>query len=84
MECQAVEENCVRQSGSCSRNPHKNNISNHLMNINNIIDINSPHYEKYLCIGDFNSGISETVLRNLYKRKNLISEPTCFKNPDNP
>ena len=30
---------------------------------------------------------SETALRNfcdLYKLKNLVREPTCFKNPDNP
>ena len=71
----------------CSYNPHKNNISNHLMNLSKIIDRNSPRYDKYLCIGDFNSETSETALRNfcdLYKLKNLVREPTCFKNPDNP
>ena len=48
---------------------------------------NSSRYGKYLCIGDFNSETSETALRNfcdLYKLKNLVREPTCFKNPDNP
>ena len=33
------------------------------------------------------SETSETALRNfcdLYKLKNLVSEPTYFKNPDNP
>ena len=41
----------------------------------------------YLCIGDFNSETSETTLRNLcdlYKLKNLVSEPAFLKNPDNP
>ena len=57
------------------------------MNLSKIIDLNSAFYDKYLCIGDFNSEISETALRNfcdLYKLKNLVSEPTCFKNPNNP
>ena len=57
------------------------------MNLSKIIDRNSSRYDKYLCIGDFNSETSETELRNfcdLYKLKNLVSESTCFKNPDNP
>ena len=57
------------------------------MNLSKIIDRNSSRYDKYLCIGDFNSETSETALRNfcdLYKLKNLVREPTCFKNPDNP
>ena len=36
---------------------------------------------------DFNSEASETALRNLcdlYKLKNLVSEPNCFENPDKP
>ena len=71
----------------CSYNPHKNNISNHLMNLSKIIDRNSSRYGKYLCIRDFNSETFETALRNfcdLYKLKNLVSEMSCFKNPDNP
>ena len=51
-------------------NPHKNNISNHLINLSKIIDRNSSRYDKYLCIGDFNTETSETALRNfcdLYK-----------------
>ena len=57
------------------------------MNLSKIIDRNSSRYDKYLCIGDFNSATSETALRNfcdLYKLKNLVREPTCIKNPDNP
>ena len=57
------------------------------MNLSKIIDRNSSRYDKYLCIGDFNSETSEIALRNLcdlYKLKNLVSEPTCFKHLDNP
>ena len=35
-----------------SCNPHRNNISNHLMNLSKIIDRNYSRYDKYLCIGD--------------------------------
>ena len=50
-------------------------------------DKNHSRYGKYLCIGDFHSEKSETALRNfcdLYKRKNLVREPICFRNPHNP
>ena len=71
----------------CSYNPHKNNISNHLMNLTKFIDRNASRYDKHLCIGDFNSETSEVALRNfcdLCKLKDLVREQTCFKNPDNP
>ena len=89
IECLSIEINVCKTKWLliCSYSPHKNNISNHLMNLNKIIDRNSSCYDKYLCIGDFNSETSETALRNffdLYKLKNLVSEPTCFKNPHNP
>ena len=88
-ECLAIEINLRKTKWLliCSYNPYKNNISNHLMNFIKIIDRNSSRYDKYLCIGDFNLENSETALRNfcdLYKLKNLVREPTCFKNPDNP
>ena len=48
-------------------------------------------HDKYLWIEDFNSETFETALsicalnlRDLYKLKNLVWEPTCFKNPQNP
>ena len=88
-ECLAIEINLRKTKWLliCSYNPHKNNISNHLMNLSKIIDRNSSRCDKYLCIRDSNSETSETALRNfcdLYKPKNLVKEPTCFKNPDNP
>ena len=87
-KCLAIEINLRKAKWLliCSYNPHKNNFSNHLMNLSEIIYRNSSCFDKYLCIGDFNSETSETALRNfcdLYKLKNLVREPTCFKNPDN-
>ena len=88
-ECLATEINLHKAKWLliCSYTPHKNNISNHLMNVSKIIDGNFSRYGKYLCIGYFNSETSETALRNLcdlYKLKLLVGEPACFKNPDNP
>ena len=86
-ECLAIEINKRKTKWLLITIENKNNISNHLMNLSKIIDKNSSHYHKYLCIGDFISETNETALRNfcdLYKLKNLVREPTCFKNPDNP
>ena len=88
-ECLAIEINLCKTKWLllCSYNPHKINISNHLMNLSKIIVRNSSRYDKCFCVGDFISETPETALRNfcdLYKLKNLVSEPTCFKNPENP
>ena len=48
----------------CSCNPLKTNILNHFMNLGKIIDRNFSPYDKYLCIGAFNSETSETALGN--------------------
>ena len=70
----------------CSYNPHKNEISINLMSLT-FIGRNSCRYDKYLRIVDFNSRASEAALRNhcdLYKLKNIVRDPACFKNPNNP
>ena len=44
-------------------------------------------YENLILIGDFNATISDCSLcefREVYNLKNLIDEPTCYKNPHNP
>ena len=45
------------------------------------------HYDNILFLGDFNSQPSEDCVNdfcNVYNLSNLIKEPTCYKNPDNP
>ena len=48
-ECLAIEINLRKTKWllTCSYNPHKNNISNHLMTLSKIIDRNSSRYDKY-------------------------------------
>ena len=44
-------------------------------------------YDKFLLAGDFNVKEEDDILEEFmedYHAKNLVKEPTCFKNPDNP
>ena len=46
-----------------------------------------PKYDNLLLIGDFNSEIHETRMSefcDVFDLRNLITEPTCFKTPENP
>ena len=45
------------------------------------------NYDNILLLGDFNSEFSEPCLNDfcdIYNLKNLVKEPTCYKNPGNP
>ena len=68
-------------------NPHKDIISYFLSHISKVIDANLFNYENLILLGDFNavdSDLSLTDFCELYNLKNLIIEPTCYKNPKNP
>ena len=69
---------------NCSCNPNKNNIKNHLEIISNAF---STKYENIILLGDFNLCVDDETMRNFcnsYNLNNLIKQPTCFKNPENP
>ena len=45
------------------------------------------NYDNILILGDLNSTMSDEPMKNcceIYNLENLIKEPTCYKNPDNP
>ena len=49
--------------------------------------INLWKYTNILILGDLNSTMLDEPMKNfceLYNLENLIKEPTCYKNPDNP
>ena len=51
------------------------------------LNIYSSKYENFIVIGDFNTEMTDSYMEELcasYNLKNLIKQPTCFKNPDNP
>ena len=71
----------------CSYNPHKNLISNHLNILGKILDTQMKIYDNFLIVPDFNSEMTESAIENFcgtYHLHNLIKDPTCFKNPDQP
>ena len=69
-----------------SYNPHKDMIQNHLKSIGGQLDDLCLKYEHFILIGDFNSEMCEDAMKmfcSIYNLKNLVKEPTCFKNVDN-
>ena len=50
-------------------------------------DLLHKKYENFIIIGNFNSEMKEDPMKDfccLYNLKNLVNEPTCFKNPNCP
>ena len=51
------------------------------------LDFYSTRYDKFLLAGDFNTQEDKEILDDFledYHAKNLVKDPTCFKNPENP
>ena len=72
---------------NCSYNHHINSIGNHLDRINESLDLLSSDYEKMIFLGDLNVTDDEHHMKFFcenYGLKNLIRQPTCYKNPSNP
>ena len=72
---------------NCFYNPHKNSIGNHLDRISKSLHLLSSEYEKMIFLGDFNVTDDEHYMKSFcenYGLKNLIRQPTCYKNPSNP
>ena len=68
-------------------NPKKEGISYFLDQMGKGIDKLFGNYDNILMLGDFNSTILEKPMMDfcdIYNLYNLIKEPTCYKNPDNP
>ena len=89
VECFFVEINIykIKWLICVNYNPSKSNISRHLETVGKGLDVYLPNYDNVFLIGDFNSEPSENDLLQfceLYNLKNIVKEPTCFKNHDNP
>ena len=72
---------------SCSYNPNKSTITDHLEILKRNLDLYSAHYENLIIIGDFNTDINESCMKSFcesYTLSSLIKEPICHKNPQNP
>ena len=72
---------------SCSNNPHKSNISNHLHHLNKDLDVYLKSYDNILIVGDFNSKFIENYMNsfcNVNSLKTLNRGPICIKHSSNP
>ena len=68
-------------------NPRKENISHFLCQTSKILDANICNYENIILLGDFNAVSTNKSLRGFcdtYNLKNLVRDPTYFKNILNP
>ena len=72
---------------SCSYNPNKSMICQHMEALAKNMDLYSSTYENFIFLGDFNAGMEHSALKdfcNLYSLTSLINRPTCWKNPSKP
>ena len=68
-------------------NPKKENISCFLNHVSKGLDKYITDYDNMILLGDFNASMLDEMMIDfchMYNLKNLINEPTCFKNADNP
>jgi exonuclease III len=89
IECIFLEINLRKKKYlfCCTYNPRKSNINYHLKHFGHVLDNYCSSYDNFLIVGDLNSEISEPAMSdfcNVYDLKNLVKEPTCYKNPQNP
>ena len=69
----------------CSYNPSRSNTDFHLEHLNRNLALYSSCYENFMIIEDFNVNNSAmSIFCDTYNLKNLIKEPTCYKNPNKP
>ena len=72
---------------NCSYNPKNSSAESHLQSLSKSIDLLFSKYENFILLGDFNSCMEDSPMKTfgeIYKLWNLIKEPKCFKNPENP
>ena len=68
-----------------SYNPRKSQISHHLECLNSLLDEYSRKCENYVFIGDFSVNTSDSSVKEFCSwngLKNLINQPTCYKNSE--
>ena len=72
---------------NCYYNPKHSSIESHLDSLSKSIDSLSSKYDNFILLGDFNSCMEDSPMKTfgeIYELRNLIKEPTSFKNPKNP
>ena len=70
-------------------NPKKERISQYINNVQSIMNKYINNYDNIIMMGDFNCDFNIKVNKlqefcETYNLKNIVKEPTCFKNPKHP
>ena len=66
---------------------YKSLIENHLRQLQKQLEASSERYEHFLIMGDFNADVSDpsmTSFCTLFQLKDIVKEPTYYKNTENP
>ena len=89
IECLAVEIHIYKKKWLVygTYNPNKSLIRNHLSVLSKTLSHYAPLYDNFILLGDFNSEVTDEAMVEfceLFNLKNLVKDPTCYKNPDNP
>ena len=69
----------------CSYNPNKNNIQFHLENMTKSLAVYSSNYKNLIILVYFNVNVRNSYMTGFcdtYDLRSLITEPTCYKNPE--
>ena len=72
---------------NCSCNPKHGSVESYLDSLFKSIDSLPSKFENFILLGDFNSCMEDSPMKTfggIYKLRNLIKEPICFKKPENP
>ena len=70
---------------SCSYNPTKMQISNHLAELSKNTDLYLTKYDQLLFLGDFDAGVEDSSVKKFcssYNFTSMINRATCYKNPE--
>ena len=89
IECIFIEINLFKKKWLIGGiyNPNKSMSRNFLKSLSKYLDTYLPDYDNVILLGDFNSQPTENDMNefcNLYNLTNLVLEPTCYKNQNNP
>ena len=58
-----------------------------MVQLSKTFDLFSSKYENFIVLGGFNAEMANTHMEefcSVYNLKNLIKDPTCYKNPEKP
>ena len=72
---------------SCSYDPNKALIVNHMALLSRSVDIYITKYDNLLFLSDFNAGLEDASIKKFclaYSLTSMINKLTCYKNPEKP